>query len=138
MHADKKTRDVPSEFVDLAAEVLGLLSDPTRIRLILELEAATELSVGEMAEAVGKNPSGVSQHLARLRMARMVTTRQDGTRVLYKLSDEHALRVILEAVKQAEHSVAAAGQMPLHHSEAALRGDRSAAAAAPDAAGPVD
>ena len=115
MHADNETHDVPSEFVDLAAEVLALLSDPTRIRLILALHAADELSVGELAEVVGKNPSGVSQHLARLRMARMVTTRQDGTKVLYKLADEHAVGVILEAVRQAEHSVAAAGQMPLHH-----------------------
>ena len=115
MHADKKAHDVPSEFVDLAAEVLALLSDPTRIRVILSLQSTDELSVGELAERVGKNPSGVSQHLARLRMARMVTTRQDGTKVLYKLADEHALGVILEAVRQAEHSVAATGQTPLHH-----------------------
>ena len=115
MHADNETSEVAPEFVDLAAEVLGLLSDPTRIRLILALDAAVELSVGELAEVVGKNPSGVSQHLARLRMARMVTTRQDGTKVLYKLADEHALGVIFEAVRQAEHSVAAAGQTPLHH-----------------------
>jgi DNA-binding transcriptional ArsR family regulator len=115
MHADNETSGVAPEFVDLAAEVLGLLSDPTRIRLILALDAAVELSVGELAEVVGKNPSGVSQHLARLRMARIVTTRQDGTKVLYKLADEHALGVIFEAVRQAEHSVAAAGQTPLHH-----------------------
>lgn len=115
MHADNEIHGVSSEFVDLAAEVLALLSDPTRIRLILALQATDELSVGELAELVGKNPSGVSQHLARLRMARVVTTRQDGTKVLYKLADEHALGVILEAVRQAEHSVAAAGQTPLHH-----------------------
>ncbi len=118
MHADNETSEVAPESVDLAAEVLGLLSDPTRIRLILALDAAVELSVGELAEVVGKNPSGVSQHLARLRMARMVTTRQDGTKVLYKLADEHALGVIFEAVRQAEHSVAAAGQTPLHHTVA--------------------
>lgn len=116
MHADS---DVAGEFIDLAAEVLALLSDPTRIRLVLALEQAHELSVGELATAVGKAPSAVSQHLARLRMARMVTTRQEGTRVLYKLADEHAPRVILEAVRQAEHSVATAGQVPLHHTHGA-------------------
>ena len=115
MHADNETSEVAPEFVDLAAEVLGLLSDPTRIRLVLALHATDELSVGELADRVAKNPSGVSQHLARLRMARMVTTRQEGTKVLYKLADEHALGVIFEAVRQAEHSVAAAGQTPLHH-----------------------
>lgn len=103
-----------SEYVELAAEVLGILSDPTRIRIVLALHRADELPVNALAEIVGKKPAGVSQHLARLRMARMVTTRQDGTRVLYRLADEHALAVVVEAVRQAEHAVAN-GQVPPHH-----------------------
>lgn len=116
MNADKKIcgLDPTSEFVHLAAEVFGILSDPTRIRIILALRAIPELSVNAIADAVGKSPSGVSQHLARLRMARMVTTRQDGTRVLYRLADEHASALVSEAIKQAEHSVAG-GQTPPHH-----------------------
>lgn len=100
--------DPSSEYVDLAAELLGLLSDPTRIRIVLALRRADadELSVTALAEVTGKKPSGVSQHLARLRMARMVTTRQEGTSVLYRLADEHALKLVGEAVRQAEHAVA--------------------------------
>lgn len=103
-----------SEFVELAAEVLSLLSDPTRIRIILALRQADELSVNALAEIVEKKPSGVSQHLARLRMSRMVTTRHEGTSVLYRLTDEHALTLVTEAIKQAEHAVAN-GQTPPHH-----------------------
>lgn len=103
-----------SPYVELAAEVLGLLSDPTRIRIILALKSDAELSVGALAEIVGKKPSGVSQHLARLRMARMVTTRQEGTSVMYRLVDEHAAALIVEAIRQAEHAVAI-GQIPPHH-----------------------
>jgi DNA-binding transcriptional ArsR family regulator len=116
MNADTKPcgMDPSSEFVDLAAEVLGILSDPTRIRIVLALRQTDELPVNALAEIVGKKPSGVSQHLARLRMARMVTTRQEGTRVLYRLADEHALAVVTEAIKQAEHAVAG-GQIPPHH-----------------------
>lgn len=116
MNADKKIcgLDLSSEFVDLAAEVFGILSDSTRIRIILALRGTEELPVNAIAEAVGKSPSGVSQHLARLRMARMVTTRQDGTKVLYRLSDEHASVLVREAIKQAEHSVAN-GLAPAHH-----------------------
>lgn len=106
--------DPSSEFVDLAAEVLGLLAEPTRIKIVLALRGADELPVNALAEIVGKKPSGVSQHLARLRMARMVTTRQEGTSVLYRLSDEHAVALVVEAVKQAEHAVAN-GQIPRHH-----------------------
>ena len=103
-----------SEYVELAAEVLGLLSDPTRIRIVLALRQAEELPVNALAEIVGKKPSGVSQHLARLRMARMVTTRHEGTSVLYRLTDEHALTLVVEAIKQAEHAVAN-GHVPPHH-----------------------
>lgn len=44
----------------------------------------------------------------------MVTTRQEGTSVLYRLTDEHAVALVVEAVKQAEHAVAN-GQIPPHH-----------------------
>lgn len=98
----------------MAAEVLGILSDPTRIRIVLALRQAGELPVNALAERVDKKPSGVSQHLARMRMARMVTTRQEGTRVLYRLTDEHAAALVVEAIKQAEHAVMN-GQNPPHH-----------------------
>lgn len=106
--------DPSSHYVDLAAEVLGVLSEPTRIRIVLALRRAEELPVNALAEMVGKKPSGVSQHLARLRMARMVTTRQEGTSVLYRLTDEHALTVVIEAIKQTEHALAN-GQLPARH-----------------------
>ncbi|KKI17091.1 MULTISPECIES: ArsR/SmtB family transcription factor [unclassified Leucobacter] len=117
MNADKKIcgLDPSSDYVDLAAEVLGILSDPTRIRIVLALRRAEELPVNALAEIVGKKPSGVSQHLARMRMARMVTTRHEGTSVLYRLTDEHASALVIEAIKQAEHAIAN-GQLPPHHS----------------------
>lgn len=116
MDADTKILaiDPSSEYIDLAAEVLGLLSDPTRIRIVLALRHAEELPVNALAELVGKKPSGVSQHLARMRMARMVTTRQEGTSVLYRLTDEHAVALVVDAIKQAEHAVSN-GQIPPHH-----------------------
>lgn len=115
MDADKQ-KDVPleSSFVEIAAEVLSLLSDPTRIRIILALGQHDEMSVNGLAAAVGKKPSGVSQHLAKLRMSRMVTTRHQGTSVYYRLTDEHALALVTEAINQAEHAVAN-GQPPAHH-----------------------
>ena len=116
MHADNKiyAPDPSSDFVELAAEVFGLLSDATRIRIVLHLRRAGELSVNALAELVEKSPSGVSQHLARLRMARMVTTRQVGPKVLYSLTDEQPARLVREAIKQAEHTVSN-GQLQLHH-----------------------
>lgn len=91
-----------------------MLADATRVRIVMALSNSEELSVNHLADIVDKSPQAVSQHLAKLRMARMVTTRQDGTRVFYRLTDEHAARLVKEAVRQAEHSVANGG-IPRHH-----------------------
>ncbi len=102
---------VESQYVDLAAEVFSLLSDVTRIRIILALREG-ELPVGELARRVGKAPTAVSQHLAKLRWGRIVQARQDGNRVFYSLIDEHARELVTHAVFQAEHVV---GGVPKHH-----------------------
>lgn len=90
-----------------------MLADATRVRLILALRDG-ERSVNELSEAIGKAAPAVSQHLAKLRLARMVTTRQDGTRVFYRLTDEHASQLVNNAIFQAEHTL---GGTPRHHHE---------------------
>jgi DNA-binding transcriptional ArsR family regulator len=87
-------------------------ADATRVRIVLALKDAGELSVNNLADVLDKQPSAVSQHLAKLRLARMVSTRQDGQRVFYRLENEHASRLVTDAVFQAEHSL---GGSPRHH-----------------------
>ena len=106
------TFDVESQYVDLAAEVFTLLSDATRIRVILALRGG-EMSVGQLAERVGKSPTVVSQHLAKLRWGKIVQARQEGNRVFYSLIDEHARELVAQAVFQAQHVVD--GTFPQHH-----------------------
>lgn len=88
-----------------------MLADATRVRLILALRDG-ERSVNDLAEAVDKTPAAVSQHLAKLRLARFVATRQEGTRVFYRLENEHASQLVSDAIFQAEHSL---GGTPRHH-----------------------
>lgn len=116
MRADTNTcsLDPESQYVDLAAEVFSLLSDASRIRIVLALREG-ELAVGELAERVGKSPTAVSQHLAKLRWGRIVQARREGTRVFYSLIDEHARELVLHAVFQAEHVVDGS---PPHHRRA--------------------
>lgn len=101
-------------FVELAVEVFSMLADATRVRMILALRDE-ELSVNHLADIVDKSPTAVSQHLAKLRMARMVSTRQAGNRVFYRLADDHASTLVRDAIFQAEHSVGAAFR---HHHDA--------------------
>lgn len=112
MHADANMDAAPqNQYVDLAVEVFSMLADPTRVRIILALRDA-ELSVNHLADLVDRSPAAVSQHLARLRMARVVSTRQDAQRVFYRLTDEHAIQLVTDAIRQAEHVV---DDVPAHH-----------------------
>ncbi|MDR0417311.1 MAG: metalloregulator ArsR/SmtB family transcription factor [Propionibacteriaceae bacterium] len=113
---------VGAQYVELAAEVFSLLADPTRIRIILALQDG-ELAVGELAEQIGRPPTAVSQHLAKLRWGKIVAARQEGTRVFYSLIDEHARELTRHAVFQAEHVV---DDTPAHH----MAGDGAVATAA--------
>lgn len=99
----QRTRiDADSPYIGAAVEVFSMLADPTRVRIVLLLREG-ELPVGELARRMGKTPTSVSQHLAKLRIARMVATRQEGTRVYYRLLDEHVVNLVVQALYQAEH-----------------------------------
>lgn len=114
MHAGTRQAVVAIEspFVELAVEVFSMLADATRVRIILALDRSDELSVNHLADLVGKSPAAVSQHLAKLRLARIVATRQEGQRVFYRLEDEHAAQLVQQAIYQAEHSLGGASR---HH-----------------------
>lgn len=112
MNADKACGlNVDSDYVELAVEVFAMLADATRVRIILALRDG-ELSVNQLAETIGKPQSAVSQHLAKMRMARVVSTRHEGTRVYYRLENEHARQLVADAIFQAEHTL---GGTPRHH-----------------------
>jgi DNA-binding transcriptional ArsR family regulator len=112
MHADSRGSDsLPTEQAELAVEVFRMLSDTTRVRLLWEL-IDQELAVNELAARVAKPAPSVSQHLAKLRMARLVRTRREGTQVFYRLENEHVARLVRDAVYNAEH---AGPEVPRHH-----------------------
>jgi DNA-binding transcriptional ArsR family regulator len=106
--------DADDAYVELAVEVFTMLADATRVRLVLALGDG-ERSVNELATIVDKSPTAVSQHLAKLRMARMVSTRQHGNRVFYRLVNSHATKLVHDAIHQAEHTVGAV--IRHHHDE---------------------
>jgi DNA-binding transcriptional ArsR family regulator len=85
-----------------AAETLGLLADRTRLALLHTL-ADGEADVSTLTGAVGAARPAVSQHLAKLRLAGLVTARKDGRRVVYELADGHLARLVTEALNHADH-----------------------------------
>lgn len=94
----------------VAAEVLALLADRTRLALLERLTEG-EANVTTLAEACGVARPSVSQHLARLRLAGLVTTRKEGRRVIYALRHGHLKRLVDEALGVADHQL---GNLPPH------------------------
>jgi ArsR family transcriptional regulator, zinc-responsive transcriptional repressor len=112
MNADSNVPTViPEDQVDLVVEVFRMLADPTRIRVLWALTGG-ELAVNELAEQLGKPAPSVSQHLAKLRMARLVRTRREGTTIFYSLENDHVSQLVVDAVYNAEH---AGPEVPRHH-----------------------
>ena len=62
--------------------LVRLLADPTRLRLVLLLEEE-ELSVAELQEILGMGQSRISSHLAQLKRAAVVADRRAGKNVYY-------------------------------------------------------
>ncbi|MEN4473954.1 metalloregulator ArsR/SmtB family transcription factor [Mycolicibacterium cosmeticum] len=120
MNADNAPcrRALPQDEVDLVVEVFRMLADTTRVQVLWAL-VDREMSVNDLAEHVGKPAPSVSQHLAKLRMARLVRTRREGTTIYYSLDNDHVGQLVTDAVFNAEH---AGPGVPGHHrSSAELR-----------------
>jgi DNA-binding transcriptional ArsR family regulator len=84
-----------------AALIGRALADPKRL-CVLECLASGERSVGELSTEAGCHVPNMSQHLAVLRSAGLVTTRREGNTVLYRLADPtvlEAYRLIKQLAK---------------------------------------
>ena len=81
-----------------AAEVFQLLSTPGRVHL-LWLLSSDEIDVTTLVRAIGTTKAGVSQHLAKLRLAGWIEGRRDGRRILYRVVDPHIVTLVHQAVE---------------------------------------
>lgn len=101
---DTQQVEPSSEEIDAASEMLQLISDPTRLKILWALLHG-EHPVNELAEHVGARPAAVSQHLAKLRIGRLVKTRRAGNKIYYSTDNVHIHKLITQALSQAKHIV---------------------------------
>jgi DNA-binding transcriptional ArsR family regulator len=92
------------EQVGFASDGFRMLADPTRIKILWALLHG-ESSVAHLADVVGAAPAAVSQHLAKLRLAKLVRVRREGTFAYYSAVDDHVARLLTEALDHANHQV---------------------------------
>ncbi len=90
------------------SRLLGLLSDPVRLRMLFALVSVDELCVGDVAMTLDITMDQASYGLKLLRSAGMVQTRRDGRVIHYRLADgfphqllEHCLHELLSISGQA-------------------------------------
>jgi DNA-binding transcriptional ArsR family regulator len=77
----------------LQARMVKALAHPTRLK-ILDLLGGGERCACEFGPLLELGQANVSQHLGILRKAHLVSTRRDGTRIMYSLSDERTPEVL--------------------------------------------
>ena len=75
-----------NEHIELA-ETFGLLSDPTRLAIVLCC-LDEKNSAGEISKKLEISPSLASHHLRLLRAGRMLKSDREGKQVFYQISDD--------------------------------------------------
>jgi len=72
--------------LQLQSEICKILSNPKRLQILHELRTG-EKTVGELATSLRIRQANVSQHLASMRLRKMVFERRVGNTVYYRIAD---------------------------------------------------
>jgi ArsR family transcriptional regulator len=89
----KHTAARRAELLALHATFCGALGDPKRLQIVDALRDG-ELTVGQLADAIGARQANASQHLAVLRQRGLVRARRVHTSVYYRLTDARIVQAV--------------------------------------------
>ena len=90
---------------EFKADLFRTLAHPARIRILEVIRESDELSVTEIQQAVGIEPSNASQHLGILRSRGVVRARRDGNTIRYSIADAEVFSLLDSARRMFEHRV---------------------------------
>jgi ArsR family transcriptional regulator, arsenate/arsenite/antimonite-responsive transcriptional repressor len=100
--------DVSDGTVKDLVKVFKLLSDETRLRILLYLMRRKELHVRALCEILGQSQPAVSHHLALLRVAELIEPRREGKHNFYRILParfEQVLDTLFAAVPKQDRSI---------------------------------
>ncbi len=89
-----RDRKLPAEYIQEATELFRLLSDKTRLSLLMLL-ADGEHNVGELCARLELPQPTVSHHLALMRMSGILAKRRHGKQMIYRVH-RHSLESLAE------------------------------------------
>ncbi len=76
---------VDEKIFELQAGICGTLANPKRLK-ILHLLKDGEMAVSDMVRAMGISKANLSQHLALLKQAGILSARREGLAIYYRLA----------------------------------------------------
>ncbi|WP_017185857.1 ArsR/SmtB family transcription factor [Alkalibacillus haloalkaliphilus] len=79
------------------SSVLKLLGEKTRMS-IMQYVYEREFCVCELVELLGMSQPAISQHLRKLKDAKLVQEKRRGNWVYYKINDEHQVYYVIEKI----------------------------------------
>ncbi len=82
-----------AEINELHARVCKAIADPKRLLIINELRDG-QMSVGDIADALGISQPNASQHLSLLRDRGIVTAQRSGSTIYYALTSQKIVRAV--------------------------------------------
>lgn len=93
---DQRFPELPDQLERDLVQVFKLLSDETRLRVLLYLAREGELHVTALCQRLGQSQPAVSHHLALLRVAGLIQARRDGKHNFYSVRQSHFHRIMEE------------------------------------------
>ncbi|MBL1228487.1 winged helix-turn-helix transcriptional regulator [Enterococcus sp. BWB1-3] len=91
-----------TEEIQQVSQLYKVLSDPTRLRILLVLKKG-ELNVTAIAAELDMEQSAVSHQLKLLRQSRVVKSRRDGKTIYYSLDDHHVIDILTQTFEHISH-----------------------------------
>lgn len=81
------------ELIELRAEILKALAQPTRLKIIDFLRGG-ECCVCEIFPAIAEEQSNTSRHLSMMVSAGVLSRRKDGLKIYYKIKQPEVLQIV--------------------------------------------
>ena len=88
------------ELYDLA-ELFKVFGDSTRIKILYVL-VESDMSVGDIAQALNMTQSSISHQLRVLKQIRLVRFRREGKNIVYSLADDHVHTIMSQGLEHLE------------------------------------
>lgn len=82
-----------NQVLEFKSRLFKVIGDPNRLK-ILEILRHGEICQCELIPIIRQSQPTVSRHLKLLEEAGLITSSKDGTRVLYRIVDEHIYNLI--------------------------------------------